>query len=109
MLDRRSLLIQGAALTVLEPAFSTTDAAGPILMTMLGMVADMERKFIRERYQTGIEAKGNGIYKGCKPSVPVAKVQEMRAAGQRPTAIAEALGISRMSVYLAFVPSVLGA
>src|SRR3954471_13808354 len=34
---------KGAALTVLEPAFSTKDAAGPILVTVLGMVAEMER------------------------------------------------------------------
>jgi len=40
---------EGAALTALEPTFSTKDAAGPILVTVLGMVAEMERKFIRER------------------------------------------------------------
>jgi hypothetical protein len=45
-----------AALTALEPTFSTQDAAGPILVTVLGMVAEMERKFIRERQQAGIEA-----------------------------------------------------
>src|SRR3954471_1217937 len=91
---------KGAALTVLEPAFSTKDAAGPILVTVLGMVAEMERKFIRERQQAGIEAaKARGIYKGRKPSVPVEKVREMHEAGQGPTAIAKALGISRMSVH----------
>jgi DNA invertase Pin-like site-specific DNA recombinase len=47
---------EGATLTVLEPAFSTEDAAGPILVTVLGMVAEMERKFIRERQQAGTEA-----------------------------------------------------
>ena len=47
---------KGAALTVLELTFSTKDAAGPILVTVLGMVAEMERKFIRERQQAGIEA-----------------------------------------------------
>jgi DNA invertase Pin-like site-specific DNA recombinase len=35
---------KGAALTVLEPRFSTKDATGPILVTVLGMVAEMERK-----------------------------------------------------------------
>jgi DNA invertase Pin-like site-specific DNA recombinase len=45
---------------VLEPAFSTKDAAGSILVTVLGMVAEMERKFIRERQQAGIEAEGEG-------------------------------------------------
>jgi DNA invertase Pin-like site-specific DNA recombinase len=32
------------------------DAAGPILVTVPGMVAEMERTFIRERQQAGIEA-----------------------------------------------------
>jgi len=90
---------RGAALTVLEPTFSTKDAAGPILVTVLGMVAEMERKFIRERQQAGIEAaKATGIYKGRKPVVPVERVREMRAAGHGPTGISKALGISRMSV-----------
>ena len=94
------LEMKGAALTVLEPSFSTKDATGSILVTVLGMVAEMERKFIRERQQTGIEAaKQAGVYKGRKPSVPVARVREMRAAGHGPSAIAKALGISRMSVH----------
>ena len=72
-------------------------------MTVLGMVAEMERKFIRERQQAGIEAaKAKGVYRGRKPSVPVAKVWEMRASGHGPTAIAAALGISRMSVHRVF-------
>src|SRR3954463_16682150 len=73
---------KGAALTVLEPAFSTNDVAGPILLTVLGMVASLERQFILERQRHGIErAKANGVYKGRKRSVPVDKVHEMRAAG----------------------------
>jgi DNA invertase Pin-like site-specific DNA recombinase len=53
---------KGAALTVFEPTFSTKDGAGPILVTVLGMVAEMERKFIRERQQAGIEAaKAKGV------------------------------------------------
>src|SRR3954447_7249741 len=79
---------KGAALTVLEPAFSTKDAAGPILVTVLGMVAEMERRFIRERQQAGIEAaKARGVYKGRKPSLPVEKVRQMqrRGSGQQPS------------------------
>jgi Resolvase, N terminal domain/Tn3 transposase DDE domain len=58
---------KGAALTVLEPAFSTKDATGSILVTVLGMVAEMERRFIRERQQAGIEAaKKRGVYRGRK-------------------------------------------
>src|SRR5215217_6858763 len=96
------LKAKGAALTVLEPTFSTKDATGSILVTVLGMVAEMERKFIRERQQAGIEAaKSKGVYKGRKPSVPVATVRAMREAGHGPTAIAKALGVSRMSVHRA--------
>ena len=36
-----------------NPPSLTEDAAGPILVTVLGMVAEMERKFIRERQQAG--------------------------------------------------------
>jgi DNA invertase Pin-like site-specific DNA recombinase len=91
---------KGSALTVLEPAFSTKEATGSILLMVLGMVAEMERKFIRERQQAGIEvAKAKGIYKGRAPSVPVAKVKAMHTEGHGPSAIAKALGISRMSVH----------
>ena len=94
------LEVKGAPLTVLDPPFSTKDAAGPILVTVLGMVAERERRFIRERQQARIEgAKAKGIYKGREPSVPVEKVREMRATGQGPTAIVKALGISRVSVH----------
>ena len=61
---------EGAALTALEPTFSTKDAAGPILVTVLGMVAEMELKFIRERQQAGIEAaRAKGIYNGAPEHV----------------------------------------
>src|SRR3954468_14427204 len=60
---------KGAALMVLEPTFSAKDAAEPILVTVPGMVVEMERKFIRERQQAGIEAaKAKGIYtSSCSP------------------------------------------
>jgi DNA invertase Pin-like site-specific DNA recombinase len=93
---------KGAGLTVLEPAFSTRDAAGAILVTVLGMVAEMERKFIRERQQAGIDAaKAKGVYKGRRRSVPIEKVRELHGAGHGPSSIAAALKISRMSVHRA--------
>jgi DNA invertase Pin-like site-specific DNA recombinase len=93
---------KGAALTILEPAFSTKDAAGSVLATVLGMVAEMERRFLLDRQKVGIEeARKRGVYKGRKPSVPVEQVREMRAAGHGPSAIAKTLGISRMSVHRA--------
>jgi DNA invertase Pin-like site-specific DNA recombinase len=65
------LEVKGAALTVLEPPFSTKDAARSILVTVLGMVAEMERKFLREHQQAGIEAKAKDVYEGRKSSVSV--------------------------------------
>ena len=91
-----------AVLNVLEPRFATTDVAGPILVTVLGMVAELERGFIRERQKAGIErAKANGVYKGRKPSVPIERVRAMRKDGVGPSAIARELRISRMSVHRA--------
>src|SRR3954469_18640391 len=43
------------------------------------MVAEMERKFICERQQAGIEAaKAKGVYKGRKPTVPVERGREIK-------------------------------
>jgi DNA invertase Pin-like site-specific DNA recombinase len=94
---------KGAGLRVLEPEFCTSTDTGRILVTVLGMVAEMERRFILERQRAGIEAaKAKGdVYKGRKPSVPVDEVRRLRGEGKGPTEIAEALGVSRMSVWRA--------
>lgn len=93
---------KGASLRVLEPDFCTGNGTGKILVTVLGMVAEMEREFIRERQRAGIEeAKAKGVYKGRKPSVPVERIRELSAEGLGATAIAKQLNVSRMSVYRA--------
>jgi DNA invertase Pin-like site-specific DNA recombinase len=72
------------------------------MVTVLGMVAEMERKFILERQRTGIEvAKKAGVYRGRKPSVPVEEVRRLRGEGKGRPEIAEALGVSRMSIWRA--------
>ena len=91
---------KGAFLSVLEPAFSTKDAFGGILITVLGMVAEMERRFIHDRQRAGIEkAKAKGVYKGRKPTVSVDRLKSLRLSGLTPTAIAKEMGISRMHVH----------
>jgi DNA invertase Pin-like site-specific DNA recombinase len=93
---------KGAGLRVLEPEFCTSTDTGRILVTVLGMVAEMERKFILERQRAGIEAaKKKGVYRGRKPSVPVDAVRRMHGEGKGPAEIAAALGVSRMSVWRA--------
>jgi DNA invertase Pin-like site-specific DNA recombinase len=93
---------KGAGLRVLEPEFCTSTDTGRILVTVLGTVAEMERRFILKRQRAGIEAaKKRGGYRGRKPSVPVEAVRKMRGEGKRPAEIAAALGVSRMSVWRA--------
>jgi DNA invertase Pin-like site-specific DNA recombinase len=48
---------KGAGLRVLEPEFCTSTDTGRILVTVLGMVAEMERRFILERQRVGIDAQ----------------------------------------------------
>ena len=64
------------------------------------MVAQMERRFIKERQKEGIErAKSAGAYRGGKRRLDRSKVIELKAAGHGPAAIAKTLGCSRMQVY----------
>ena len=44
-----------AYVTVLDPYVSTKGDMGQIVMTVLGMVAQMERRFIKERQREGID------------------------------------------------------
>lgn len=91
---------KGASLTVLEPPFSTKDQMGTMLVTVLGMVAEMERGFIRERQASGIAAaKERGSYKGRTATVPMDRLRQLRESGLGPTAIGKELGISRVHVH----------
>jgi DNA invertase Pin-like site-specific DNA recombinase len=48
---------------VLEPAIDTGGPMGRMVLTVLGMVAEMELGFIRDRQRAGIDAaKAKGIY-----------------------------------------------
>ena len=91
---------KGAALRVLEPDITTAGDLGRLVITVLGMVAEMERKLLRDRQQAGIEAaKARGVYKGRKKSVSTATVISLRSQGLGPSAIAAQLGVSRMTVH----------
>jgi DNA invertase Pin-like site-specific DNA recombinase len=89
-----------AFVTVLDPHVSTRGEMGHIVLTVLGMVAQMERRFIKERQRDGIEqAKAGGTYKGGKRRLDHEKVLALHGRGHGPAAIAKALGCSRMQVY----------
>ena len=73
-----------------------------MVITILGMVADMELKFIKDRQRAGIDAaKADGIYTGRKKNVDDAEIRRQIAAGATKAAVARELNISRMTVYRA--------
>lgn len=93
---------KGASLRVLEPEISTGGDLGRIVITTLGMVAELERSFLRERQRAGIvAAKARGAYNGRQQSVDLAAIRELSQQGAGPTEVARRLGISRMTVYRA--------
>src|SRR4029079_18536960 len=91
---------KGAHLRVLEPEVSTKGLIGKMVLTVLGMVAEMEVGFIRERQRAGIEAaKARGVYKGRPITLDHAKIIDLHKKGDGATAIAKAIGCSRGAVY----------
>lgn len=89
-----------AFLTVLDPHVSTRGEMGHLVLTVLGMVAQMERRFIKERQRDGIDrAKAAGVYKGGKARIDVTLVKKLKSDGLGPAAIAREVGCSRMQVY----------
>jgi DNA invertase Pin-like site-specific DNA recombinase len=72
-----------------------------MVITILGAVADMELKFIKDRQRSGIDAaKADGIYKGRK-NVDNAEILGRIAAGATKAPLVRDLNISRMTIYRA--------
>ncbi len=84
--------------------FTGNDGAmSQLLLTLLGAVAEFERKLIAERRKEGIEiAKRKGVYKGRKPVLTDEQAADLKAraaAGVGKTELARQFGIGRSSVY----------
>lgn len=93
---------KGASLRVLEPEVTTAGDIGRMVITVLGMVADMELKFIRDRQRAGIDAaKGKGAYKRQQKRVENEAIRRLASEGVSKAKIARDLGLSRMTVYRA--------
>ncbi|WGJ08525.1 recombinase family protein [Brucella intermedia] len=93
---------KGASLRVLEPEVTTAGSMGRMVITILGMVADMELKFIKDRQRAGIEAaRADGVYKGRKKNVDDEEIRRRIAAGVSKADVARQLKVSRMTVYRA--------
>ncbi|WP_115668551.1 recombinase family protein [Ciceribacter selenitireducens] len=91
---------RGAYVTILDPLVSTRGEMGPVILTVLGMVAQMERRFIKDRQREGIErAKMRGAYCGGKARIDRSRVRKLHAEGRSAKEIASVVGCSRMQVY----------
>jgi DNA invertase Pin-like site-specific DNA recombinase len=91
---------KGASLRVLEPAVDTAGPMGRMVFTVLGMVAEMELGFIRDRQRAGIDAaKAKGIYKGRPVTFDRARILSLRKEGMGASEIAKAVGCKRGNVY----------
>jgi DNA invertase Pin-like site-specific DNA recombinase len=91
---------KGASLRVLEPAIDTGGPMGRMVLTVLGMVAEMELGFIRDRQRAGIDAaKAKGVYKGRPVTFDRTRIVSLRREGMGATEIAKAVGCKRGNVY----------
>jgi len=95
---------RGVAVRVItQPGIDTTTAMGQLISTIMAAVADMERDFIRERIQAGLEAaRRQGRVGGSKPQVTDAQVRSAAlriAHGENGVAVAKELGVTRQTIY----------
>ena len=96
---------KGAALRVLEQSVDTSTSAGKAFFGMLAVFAQFETDVRRERQAEGIlkimadPKKRREKYPGGKPRIDRKQILNLRAKGIGPSAIANEMGISRMSVY----------
>ena len=97
---------RGIHVRFLKESLTFTGEDSPLanlLLSVMGAFAQFERELIKERQREGIAiAKKAGVYKGRKPSLSAVKAEELRrrlALGEKRTAIARDLSISRFTTY----------
>ena len=96
------LKAKGVTLRILSMQMDTSTPTGKLMLTMLAGIAEFERDLMLERQREGIaKAKADGKYKGRAPSArrKTTEVLALKAQGKSADAIAEALDMSRSSVF----------
>jgi DNA invertase Pin-like site-specific DNA recombinase len=92
---------KGVALRILSMGVDTGTPTGKLMPNVMASVAQFEREMMLERQREGIvKAKGEGKYKGRKPTAQARaeEVLALRAQGLSMDAIAAQLGIGKGSV-----------
>ncbi len=104
----KGLTGRGVAVSFVTQGMTFTGDDGPmntLMLQLLGAVGQFERELIKERQREGIAiAKTKGVYKGRKPSLDnaaKARAKEMIAQGTPKAQVAQALGVSRSTLYAA--------
>jgi len=98
----KQLEAKGASLRVLNLNLDTETPTGKLMLNLLGSIAQFERELMLERQREGIaKAKGEGKYKGRKPTAKAKANEVLRLAedGMSREQIAKQLGIGVASVY----------
>jgi DNA invertase Pin-like site-specific DNA recombinase len=102
----KKLTDKGVTVEFIKERLTFTGDDSPLAILQLQMVgsfAQFERAMILERQREGIAlAKQRGAYKGRRKALTPAQAEELRArakAGDSKTALAEAYGISRETLY----------
>jgi DNA invertase Pin-like site-specific DNA recombinase len=97
---------RGVGLRILTGTLAGTyspTGEGKFFFTVMAAFAELERDIIRDRTVAGLEAARARGRVGGRPTVmdpdKLAAARARRAAGESPTQIAKALGVSRASVY----------
>lgn len=98
----RRLDDKGVALRILDLHIDTGSPTGKLILSVMGGIAEFERSMMLERQREGIaKAKGEGRYKGRKPTAreKASEVKELALHGLSMGAIASKLGIGKGSVH----------
>lgn len=105
----RDLGERGIVLRSLREGIDTSNATGRMVAGVLASLAELELELGRERRNAAREARrarGQAIGRPrALADDKVALAQRMRTSGESATTIAEALGVSRATVYRAIVDS----
>jgi DNA invertase Pin-like site-specific DNA recombinase len=89
-------------LRILSLNLDTATPTGKLMPNLMGSIAEFERELMLERQREGIaRAKAQGAYKGRALTArkKAAEIVSLKAEGKRAEEIAEALKVSRASVF----------
>ena len=96
---------RGVGFRSLTEAIDTSTPSGQLLLTVMSAIAQFELSLVKERTVAGIAAaRAKGVRVGRPPVMNLTKItaaREMNDAGMSTSEIAEALGVSRRSIYRA--------